>query len=88
MNLVITPIDLQKITKATFKAFLESGKYAYSKTEAYRVFGKVQIDLLITNKLLSDTSDLPCKCRFLLSDIITAFEIWNKMDNQPKNKRK
>lgn len=84
MNLVITPFDLQKINKATFVAFLESGKYAYSKNEAYNVFGKVQIELLITNKLLEDTSDLPGKCRFLLSDIIAAFHIWNKMDNGTK----
>ncbi|MFT3994384.1 MAG: hypothetical protein QM660_08755 [Dysgonomonas sp.] len=78
MNLVITPNDLQKINKATFDAFLESGKYAYSKAEAYKVFGKNQIELLITNKLLKNTSELPGKCRFLLSDIIVAFHIWNK----------
>ena len=88
MNLVITPNDLQEISKSTFHAFLENGKYAYSKNEAYNVFGKVQIELLITNKLLKDTSDLPGKCRFLLSDIIAAFHVWNKMDNQPKKGRK
>ncbi len=68
MNLVITPEDLQKINKATFNAFIESGKYAYTKNDAYTVFGKSQIELLITNKLLKDTSDLPGKCRYLLSE--------------------
>ena len=47
MNLAITLNDLQKINKATFDAFLESGKYAYSKSEAYKVFGKSQVELLI-----------------------------------------
>ena len=88
MNLVITPNDIQKINKATFDAFLESGKYAYSKAEAYKVFGKVQIDLLITNKLLEDTSDLPGKCRYLLSDIIAAFHIWNNNMNGSIKRRK
>lgn len=87
MNLVITTTDLQKINKATFDAFLESGKYAYSKTDACSVFGKAQIELLITNKLLEDTSELPGKRRFLLSDIIVAFHVWNKMSNQPQNRR-
>ena len=88
MNLVITLEDLLKINKATFHAFIESGKYAYTLTDAYNVFGKVQIDLLITNKLLKDTSDLPGKCRYLLSDIIAAFHIWNNMSGTKRNKRK
>lgn len=78
-SLVITSDDLKDMNKATFEAFIQSGNYALSKTEAYKQFGKILIDTLITNKLLKDTSELPGKCKFILSDIIAATKVWEKM---------
>jgi hypothetical protein len=78
-SLVITSNDLKEMNRATFDAFIQSGNYALSKTEAYRQFGKVHIEMLITNKLLKDKSELPGKCKFLLSDIIAATKVWEKM---------
>lgn len=80
MNLVITLDDIRKLNRATFDAFIESGNYALSKKQAYKQFGKAQIDLLITNKLLKDTSEFPSRCKYLISDIISAFHIWESMD--------
>lgn len=79
ISLVMTSDDLKDMNKATFDAFIQSGNYALSKTEAYKQFGKVHIDTLITNKLLKDSSELPGKCKFLLSDIIAATKAWEKM---------
>lgn len=78
-TLVITTDDLREINKATFDAFIQSSQYALSKSQAYKQFGKVNIDILITNKLLKNTSELPGKNRYLLCDIITAFAIWKRI---------
>lgn len=86
MNLVVSLEDIKQINKATFDAFLSSGQYAVSKSKAYTMFGKENIELLITNKLLSDTSDLPGKCKFLISDIITAFHIFKNEEPKRKNR--
>lgn len=58
-TLVITTDDLRELNKAIFDAFIQSGQYALSKSQAYKQFGKVNIEILITNKLLRNTSDLP-----------------------------
>jgi hypothetical protein len=78
MDLLISLEDLKQMNKATFAAFIDSQKYAYTITEAYKVFGRGQIDTLINHGLLKDTSDLPGKRKFLLSDIITAFKVWEE----------
>lgn len=69
--------ELKEINKKTFEAFIESGRYAFTKAEAYKQFGRKQIDTLITNGLLENESELPGKHKYLLSDIITAFHIWD-----------
>lgn len=80
MNLVITTDDLKNLNKATFDAFIASGSYLLSKNQAYAQFGRGQIDALIANKLLKNTSEFPSRCKFLISDIVSAIHIWNKMD--------
>lgn len=72
MTIVMTETDIKEMNKATFEAFIESGKYAFTYNQACEQFGRRQIDLLIANKLLTNTSELIGKKRYLLSDIIAA----------------
>lgn len=78
-SLVITSDDLKDMNKATFDAFIQSGKYAVTLTEAYKQFGKAHIDILITNKLLKNSGELPGKHKYLISDIIAATKAWDAM---------
>ena len=77
MTIQLTFSQLAELNKATFNAFIESGSYAFTYTNACKQFGRVNIDLLISNKLLKDTSDLLGKRRYLISDIIAGFQILN-----------
>ena len=79
MTIALTTENLREMNKATFDAFVQSGKYAFSYNQACEQFGRVNIDILVNNKLLVNTSDILGKKRFLLSDIIAAFEAWKKM---------
>lgn len=78
-SLVITSEDLKNLNKATFDAFIQSGKYAVTLSEAYKQFGKAHIDLLITNKLLKNVGELPGKHKYLISDILAATKAWELM---------
>lgn len=73
---------LQQIVGNVFRTFIETGKYALSKREAYNMFGVPKIDLLIANKLLKDTSKSDYKAQYLLSDIITGIEILESMKSK------
>lgn len=74
--------EVREIVSATFGAFLEQGAYALSYRQACRQFGKTQIDLLIANGLLKNTSDLIGKKKYLISDIITAEAAMAKMSRK------
>jgi len=78
-------IELMKaINRATFDAFIDSGRYALSKRQAYEQFGKTAIDLLISNKLLKEGKILNGqKQRFLISDIISGIKIFQEILNNP-----
>lgn len=82
-SLVITSEDLKNLNKATFDAFIQSGKYTLTLVEAYSQFGKPLINTLITNKLLHNmnrqTSGRGAKHRYLISDIIAAIKAWEVM---------
>lgn len=78
-TIVMTSDDLQSLNKATFDAFIESGKYALTYNQACEQFGRAQINTLITNKLLKNTSELLGKKRYVLSDIIAAQVAFKKM---------
>lgn len=78
-TIVMTDTDLKEMNKATFDAFIQSGKYAFTYTQACEQFGKAQIDILIANKLLKDTSELMGKKRYILSDIIAAQTAFKKL---------
>lgn len=77
-TIVMTPDDIKSLNKATFDAFLESGKYAFTYNQACEQFGRRQIDMMLNNGLLKNTNSLIGKRRFLISDIITASEILKK----------
>lgn len=82
-SLVITSEDLKNLNRATFEAFIQSGKYTLTLVEAYSQFGKPLINSLITNKLLHNmniqTSGRGAKHRYLISDIIAAIKAWDAM---------
>lgn len=71
--------DIQDVNKATFDAFIESGNYALSYRKACEQFGRDMINALTANKLLIDRSATRGKRRFLISDIISAMAVWDKM---------
>lgn len=75
MTIQLTFRQLAELNKATFKAFIESGNYALTYTDACKQFGRTNIDLLLSNKLLHDTSELIGRKRYLISDIASAFLI-------------
>ena len=82
MSITLEIDQLQQIISAAQRAFLETGNYTLTRREADRQFGRTTINMLITNKLLKDTRDkkiAKSKCRFLVSDIIMAIELFNKM---------
>lgn len=79
MTIQLTFNELAELNKATFNAFIEAGEYALTYSRACEQFGRTSIDLLLSNKLLKDTSDLIGKKRYLISDIVTAFSIFKSM---------
>jgi hypothetical protein len=83
MNTITLTYDqLQNIVASSQKAFIETGKYYLTKREAYAQFGRPMIDILLTNKLLKDARPIKAeklKCRFLLTDILTAVEIFKSL---------
>ena len=87
MNLVVTIEDLQDINKATFEAFLETGRYAFSKRGANEQFGRVLMDKIIEEKLLTNKSRLPGKAKYLLSDIIAAINLLEKKEKEESGKQ-
>lgn len=79
MILTLTIKELADINRATFDAFIKSGQYALTKNQAYRQFGREQIDLLIANGMLKDESGLMGKKRYIISDIIAAQKAFIKL---------
>ena len=79
MTIQLTFNEIAELNKATLNAFLECGEYALTYTNACKQFGRTSIDLLLSNKLLHNTSDLIGKKRYLISDIVTAFSIFKNM---------
>ena len=78
MTIVMTEKDLQEMNKATFDAFIESGKYALSYTESCRQFGRATIDMIISQGLLENRAGKKSKKKYYISEIITAITILNK----------
>lgn len=79
-TITISYEQLTSIIRASQIAFIDSGKYLLTKSEADDQFGGTLINTLISNKLLKDSRPLKrerLKCRFLLTDIITAIEAFN-----------
>ena len=82
MTLTIEISELQNIIAASQRAFLETGKYTLTRRQANEQFGESMIRILLNHKLITDTRKEKIdksKCRFLLSEIITGIEIFNKM---------
>ncbi len=82
MTVTVEIDKLQQIIAASQRAFIETGMYAITRRQANEQFGKSMIDTLITNRILKDTRKdkiAKSKCRFLVSDIITAIELFEKM---------
>ena len=82
MTLTLEISELQSIIAASQRAFLETGKYTLNRRQANEQFGSSMINTLINNKLIKDTRTkiiAKTKCRFLVTDIITAIEVFNKM---------
>jgi hypothetical protein len=86
MNAEINIELLKQVNRASFDAFIETGKYALSKRQAYEQFGKSTIELLITNRLLSDAKMIEgTKCRFILSDVIAALTVFKNLNTDKRN---
>lgn len=82
ITVTLTIDQIQAISLANQRAFIETGKYYLTKTESEEQFGRPLIELLLTNRLLKDSRPIKekrHKCRFLLSDIITAIEIFKSI---------
>ena len=82
MSITVEISELQNIIAASQRAFLETGKYTLTRRQANEQFGDSMIRTLLNQKLITDTREKKIdksKCRFLLSEIITAVEIFNKM---------
>lgn len=73
--MTFTAKDIQELNRATFDAFIESGKYSLTYNEASEHFGRTQIDLMISLNLIENRSTSKCKRRYYISDLVTALAI-------------
>lgn len=75
MQITLTENDLRELNMATFDAYIKSGKYALTYVQASEQFGRANIDLLLSNKLLEDKGSYKAKKRFYITDIVAGLEI-------------
>lgn len=75
MQITLTENDLRELNMATFDAYIKSGKYALTYVQASEQFGRANIDLLLSNKLLEDKGSYKAKKRFYIPDIVAGLEI-------------
>lgn len=77
-TITVTYEGLKNLINISVKSFIENNRYFLSKREAEVMFGRTTMNMLLTNKLLSDSKKIgSTKCRYVVSDIITAIEILN-----------
>ena len=81
-EITLTYDELTNIVNSSLQAFINTGKYYLSMREAQAQFGNSLINQLVTNKLITDNRPIKAervRCKFLLSDIITAIETYKKL---------
>lgn len=83
--ILITAKDLQELNRATFDAFIESGKYSLTYNEASKHFGRTQIDLMISLNIIENRSTSKCKKRYYISDLVAGLAILKNNGYETKN---
>ena len=79
-SITLSHSELQNIVNIAVKSFIENNQYVLSKREAEVMFGRTTMNMLLTNKLLSDSKKIgSTKCRYVMSDIISGIEVLKKM---------
>jgi len=71
----MTEKDLQELNRATFDAFIESGSYALTRSEADKQFGATVIDTLLSMGILENSGNAKGKKRYYISDIVSGITI-------------